>query len=400
MTREELRELMKELVAPVVADAVQPLKEQQTQWMKTLHDRSAPPVEKPEKGIRAAKFIRAIASCRGDIEKAAHQAKKYWGAEDEVTKTLAAGEPSAGGILVPPSFSSELIELLRNTTVVRRMGPRSVPMPVGTITIPKQTGGTSVAYVGENQNIETTTITTGVLTLTWKKLAAIVPISNDLLRFETFGVDALVRDDLTQSMALREDTAFLRGDGLQDTPKGIRNWLDAGQVQADDSGWFGGAFGTVDTPDVDEVTTILGKMILSMIEQNARMINPGWIMAPRTQRYLMDMRDPNANFVYRPELVAGRLEGFPVGVSNQVPINLGGGSDESELYLVDFADVIIGESDQLLVDSSSEAAYWDGSAVQASFSRDQSLIRVIARHDLGMRHTLSGAVATEVRWGA
>jgi HK97 family phage major capsid protein len=48
--------------------------------------------------------------------------------------------------------------------------------------VPKITGGSTAGYVGENANITKTQPTTGQITLTFKKLAALVPISNDLLR--------------------------------------------------------------------------------------------------------------------------------------------------------------------------------------------------------------------------
>ena len=68
-------------------------------------------------------------------------------------------------------------------------------------------------------------------------------------------------------------------------------------------------------------------------------------------------------------------------------------------YLVDFADVVIGESQSLIVDSSTEASYWDGSATQSAYSRDETVARTILEEDLVMRRPESGVVLTAWTWG-
>lgn len=70
------------------------------------------------------------------------------------------------------------------------------------------------------------------------------------------------------------------------------------------------------------------------------------------------------------------------------------------MYLADFADVIIGDALNAIVDVSSEAAYHDGTAVVAAFSKDQTVVRVILANDLAVRHAEAVAVLTGVTWGA
>jgi hypothetical protein len=81
--------------------------------------------------------------------------------------------------------------------------------------------------------------------------------------------------------------------------------------------------------------------------------------------------------------------------------NLGGGSNESELYLADFAHVVVGEQQGIELAISTEAAYRDaGGTLQGSFSRDETVIRAIAKHDFAMRHLPAVAILTGVTWGA
>jgi hypothetical protein len=98
-------------------------------------------------------------------------------------------------------------------------------------------------------------------------------------------------------------------------------------------------------------------------------------------------------------MLRGTLWGFPFAVSTAVPTTLGG-ETESEVYFADFADVVVGESQNLIVDSSQEASYWDGAVTQSAYSRDETIVRAIIEEDLAMRRDVAGAVLTGCTWGA
>jgi HK97 family phage major capsid protein len=380
-----------ELVDQRVQPAIDRLEDQRTHHMETITRGYRRP-ESDETGLTIGGVVRMLAMSKGDQDRAVTMAEKIYGKEHTVVKALMAGDATAGGFLVAPEFSSEVIELLRAASVVRQMNPVVLPMDQGTLSIPKLTGGATAAYTGESQNIASSQQTTGMLDLTWKKLAALVPISNDLLRFSTTSpaADGVVRDDIVASLALREDLAFIRGDGLSGTPKGLRNWCPAANVL------------TVNpTVNLANVTVDLGALVLALKNADVRMLRPGWLFSPRTEMYLMTVRDGNGNFAFRAEMLAGRLWGYPYKTTTQIPINLAvTGTDESENYMVDFADAVIGESSEIIIDASPNAAYFDSvsSAVVSSFSRDETVVRAIARHDFGMRHDESIAVHSDVDW--
>ncbi len=348
--------------------------------------------EKEAKATAVGRMVRLLAMAKGDHEKAQTYGAKMFGAEDMAVKALSAGQADAGGFLVSPEFSTEVIELLRPASVVRSLNPTTLPMDQGALSIPKLTGGASASYTGEGQNIGSSQQTTGMLDLVWKKLAALVPISNDLLRFSTTSpnADGVVRDDIVSAMALREDLAFIRGDGLSGTPKGFRNWVPAANVITVNA-----------TVNLANITIDLGKLVLALEQADARMLRPGWLMSPRTKQFLMTIRDGNGNFAFREEMLAGNLWGFPFRTTTQIPNNLSvTGSNESEIYFADFADAVIAEASEIVIDASPNAAYYDtaSSAVVSSFSRDETVIRAISRHDFGMRHDASVAVLSDVDW--
>lgn len=351
--------------------------------------------EDQRKGIRAAQWVRCVAATtlyarQGNPMNAGQVAEKLFGGDHPVTKAIvrALGSDSlaAGGALVPTEFSTDLIELLRPASVVRRLNPTILPMDNGKLSIPKLTGGASASYVGENANIGKTEQTFGDLNLSAKKLGALVPISNDLIRRSSPQADMVVRDDVVAALAQRGDLAFIRGDGTGYTPRGLRSWTPTANAIPANA-----------TVNLANVTTDLNKLVNALEQADVRMLRPGWLMAPRSKNYLMTVRDGNGNFAFRDEMLAGNLWGFPFGVTSQIPITLS--TNKSEVYLVDFADFVIGESTNLLLDSSMEAAYYDGSAVQAAFSRDQTVIRAIQEHDSGMRHDASVAYLYDVTWG-
>ncbi|AXF20539.1 phage major capsid protein [Burkholderia pyrrocinia] len=342
------------------------------------------------KGAKMARMVRALAAARGDAQLASKLAIER-GFGEEVAMSLNTLTSSAGGVLVPENLSSEVIELLRPKSVVRKLGARTLPLSNGNITIPRLKGGAIVGYIGADSDIPTTHQQFDDLKLTAKKMAALVPIANDLIKYAGVNpnVDQIVVGDLTSAIGAREDKAFIRDDGTANTPKGLRFWALASNVITASDG-----------STLQKIETDLGKAILALENADANLTQPGWIMAPRTFRFLEGLRDGNGNKVY-PELANGMLKGYPVGKTTQVPINLGEGANESEIYFTDFGDVFIGEEETLEIDYSKEATYKDadGNMISA-FQRDQTLIRVIAKNDFGPRHVESISVLTGVTWGA
>lgn len=344
----------------------------------------AQPKEPAHKGAKFARLLRAMAASKGIPRLAAQIADEDY-KDPTLAKALAAGTAADGGFLVPEEYSTEIIELLRPRNVVMASAPVILPLS-GTLTVPKHIAGAQAEYIGENTNIPKTEQKFGQLRLTERKLAAIVPVSNDLIRLSSPQADGVVRDDLVASMANRSDAAFIRDDGTGNAPKGLRYWAPAANVIT--------ANGTV---NLQNVRNDLSKLKLALKKANVQMLRPGWLMSPTTAEYLMNLVDSNGNPAF-PEMETGLLRRIPFRETTQVPDNLGSGSDEAELYLVDFASAVIGEATGINISVSDVAAYHDGSTVQAAYSLDQTVVRAIMRHDFGMRHDAAVAVLTGVKW--
>jgi len=394
MTKEDLQNMINEQVKGAVGKEVAEIKEESQSKINEMFEEKKEVQEEKQmgKGEKAARFLRALAVGKGNIDKAAKVVKDKWG-DDEFSKQLLESEYESGGVLVPDEYVAEIIDLLRAQSTVRAMGATTMPMNSGSMTIPKLTQGATSTYIGENQRGGASQPEFGSIQLSAKKLKTLVPISNDLLRDSTPQADTIVRDDLVQAMGLKEDIAFLRYDGTEDKPKGMYYW-------ADDDHVFGA--GDISSDELDTVTNDLTQAIYKLAGSDVPMANPGWIFAPRTQFYLMKLRDGNGNYVFRDELMDGTLMGYPFMTTTQIPINLdasgGGDNDETEIYFADFAQLIIAENTDLIIDVSSEATYYDGSQQVSAFDNDLTLMRALARHDFGSRHEEAIAVVEEVDW--
>lgn len=390
MTKEQLTDLIRETVQPLLAEAIDPLKAQQTQNMAPVLEGATGmqprrPDEHDQRGLLAARVVSALAAAgrnnyRGAIEFATQRWGKHSATVGVFEKALAAGTASAGGMLIGSEVSEDLIELLRPASVVRSLNPMMVPLDSGTLGLPKVTGGATGSYIGENANIPVGQQQFGTVVLNARKLAVLTPISNDLIRRAGPRSEAIVRDDLVAGIATRSDLAFITGSGVNGEPRGLRQWAPASHVLTANS-----------SATLDNVTNDLRDMLVVLMVANVRMLRPGWIMGPRVWGFLATIRDGNGNYAFRDELLGGRFWGMPYGRTAQV---------ENEIYLADFADVVIGEATSILLDVSDTAAYHDGSNVVAAFSLDQTVVRAIVEHDLVMRHTESIAVLTDVTWGS
>lgn len=341
-------------------------------------------------GAKMAQVARLLASASGNQMQAAQMAQEG-GYDQDIVQTLSTITPGAGGVLIPTNMSSSVIPALRPKSVVRSMGAVSLPLNNGNMTLPRVRGNTMVGYIGAETDIPVTDMQFGDMKLIAKSLAALVPLANDLLAFQGVnpGVDSIVADDLVTSLGLGEDVHYIRSIGSDILPKGLRHWALP--------------FNVVTAPvqvTLETLDLFFGGLMLRLESANANMTKCGWLMHPRTIRWLQSRRDGNGNKAY-PEIDSGTFKGYPFGLTTQIPVNLGADGDESEVYFVDFADCYIGETGQYTMAYSTEASYKnDAGEMVSAFQRNQTLIRIMAKNDFAPRHVESIAVGVGVKWGA
>lgn len=395
---EKLATFIKSTCGPIVAEALEPLQKQVTNygaWIdgaKSQQNRVQLASTQEMKGLLVGGLIAALAGAKGDHEKAIANLKKDERNKETnapVLKALEASTETSGGVLVQEQVSTDFIDLLTPRAVVRSFGTVVLPMDSGGMTVPKLTAASTAYYIGENRDATKSQQSFGTKRLTARKLAVLVPLSNDLLRRGGPRVAQIVRNDALRSAGLKEDVSFIRSIGTEFTPKGLRYQAAAANVLTQTGGG---------TYDLDSVTGDLGMMILALEEANVGFSNPGWIMSPRTAMFLMTLRDSLGQYAFRAEMLTGKLWGWPFKKTTQIPNTLGS-SSESEIYLADFDDVVIGDTMKIEVAVSTEASYKDELGdMQSAFSLDQTVMRVLMEHDIVLRHDESVCILQGVQW--
>jgi HK97 family phage major capsid protein len=356
-------------------------------------------------------------------------AQEIYGEGHPITRALLTSIGASGGFIVPPDYMNEIIDLLYAETVVRSSGPRVIPMPRGNMTIPGLATSATASYGAEGAAITASQQTLRDITATFKKLTALVPVSNDLMRYADPAADAMVRDNLVEAVALTEDTAFMFGDGTAGQPIGFLQWAnqwvlaEGGTIGAWSTtgnstaaannlsftgdpryGHNGGNFITSnETYTLATVAQELGGAVQKLDSGNVKGKKRTWLMNPRAKNYLYNVQNSLGVYVYREELSRGTLLGYPVRNTTEIGINYhdttSANTDCSFVFLAEMTEAMIIDSMTLELAVSRDGTYVDGSGTtQPAFQKDLTLIRAVTEHDFQMRHTSGVAVIQFVRW--
>jgi HK97 family phage major capsid protein len=307
---------------------------------------------------------------------------------DTTRKTMAAlGGGTAGGYIVPTIYIADLIELLSAESVVASMGATFLRDLQGSpIQIPKQLTGSTAYWVGENLAITPSDLTFGQITLTPKKVGALVKLSNTLIKLSNPSAEALVRRDLALSLALKIDYAALRDSGAN-KPTGV---LATANINTVAIGADGGDF------TFDHIID----MEYALAEDNALRGRLGYIFPPAIRRKFLKTKIANytgqtteMQYLVPPmtETVLAGYLGYPYKMTTQIPINLtkGNGTALTEVYFANWQELIIGQ--------------WGGMEIMASnetsdaFEKDQTWVRVLQEVDFAVRHPESFCVCSDAK---
>jgi len=301
-----------------------------------------------------------------------------------MTRDLTSAADTLGGFLVPAEFVADLIPLLRARLVCQALGATVLTGLTGSpVQVPRQTGGATFFWVGEGATITESDQAFGQLTLTPHQGAAITYVSNILLQQGTPDVEALVRDDLAKVTARGIDLAALQGTGANNQPLGIIGTANVAAPSIDA------------VPSIDDLYNIMYQVELDNADDGAL----GWAMHSRSWNTLRQIKNANGDYVLTTNPlgnvdgkrgpVKGMLLGAPFATSNQIPINLGGATDESRIYYGNWADLVMAQWGGVELLASQEAG--------TAFANNQTWIRIVQLIDVGVRHGESFSVCSDVR---
>jgi HK97 family phage major capsid protein len=285
-------------------------------------------------------------------------AKDRW--EGALGKAMTEGTGSAGGFLVPPAVSSELLALRQQDAVLRNLFS-SVSVNTTDLRIASVESGLVagwVAELAEKPKADLTFAEIGVQTFTAAGLAV---TSNQLLRDATHSVDTLVNTDLARRLRAVEEVAFINGSGTGQ-PRGILNTAGVGETVYDDG-----------SPTVPELLDAIQDAITAVYTDffappDAIVMHPAaWgkivkaretgspttyiVGPPGGPGYGRRAAEPIPGYSGGP-VPRGELFGLPVYCTANTPRTLGATGDESTVIVGAFKEGLILDHESIQLDSS------------------------------------------------
>lgn len=248
---------------------------------------------------------------------------------DVETRALAEGSDASGGFLLAPELSSEVIDLARSAAVAFTAGALTLPMGSPTVYLPRLSSGVEAAWKAENQPITGADEEWERITLTAKTVVVQQKISVELLEdISGTEAEAVIRNDLAKSLALKLDLAILEGSGDDPVPLGVYGTPDVNEVK------MGGTNGG--TPSLfDEVV----KGDFAVRQANGAPATAA-VMHPRDGESYALLKESSGQPIRRPDAIAN----LPFLTTTQIDIarTTGTSDDTSTVYVGDFATVVVG----------------------------------------------------------
>lgn len=306
-------------------------------------------------------------------------------------KGMAEGDPSVvkdlgtasdgGGYLVPLEFSTTLIELLYKLPVIRPYAT-VLQMSSDSLQVPVETSTVNANWTAELATITQSDPSFGEVILNANNLIGISRMSRQIL------MDSAINQNLTDwimgrfaaAIGRAEDTAFMVGSGTGQ-PKGLRQYTGYHTIAQAGAHLSG-----------DDLINVYH----ALPYQYRQMGNPCWIVNDATLAVIRRLKDANGRYIYEEgwgaaltqEGTTPTLLGKPVLVQNDIPTNLGGGTNASEIWFGDLNYLLIGDRESIF----SEVSTQEGT----SFAQHRAAVKVGERIDAQVAATDAFAVLTGV----
>lgn len=289
-------------------------------------------------------------------------------------KAMGEGTDSAGGFLVPPEVSNELIPIRDAVSVLRQLFTTQ-PVTSDTLRFVGQDSGLAVAWTAEFAEKVRSDMSFSEFEAHVFTAAGLATVSNQLLKDAKWNIDQLITKDLAKRFVSLEEQAFINGTGVGQ-PLGIMNTpgvISIGYTEA--------------TP---KQAALLDKISDGITEVQTQFLGfpDGILMHPRTWGWLAKGRMTDETYVLgagangtqrRPNeaipgygggtLPRGELFGLPVYCSPNVPTNLGDADNESAVIVGDFSQGLVLDREGIVTDTSSHVYFTSNQTVFRSEER-------------------------------
>lgn len=280
------------------------------------------------------------------------------GRSERAAKAQGVSENVLGGYIVREEIAQDFLEPLYATEVVMDAGATVVPMDgIETLTIRKDTGGSTAYWVGEHLTGTQSDNDFGVVRLSLKELLVEKRVGRRLLRAAP-GAEQRFINDMRRAARLKMDLSFLMGTGA--VP-------GSGHTGAEPTGLFQ----VITNQASSQITTVAtnGKKIgpaeigaaVSAIKQRNIEESDTWgiIMHTAVSELFSDLTDTAGNPIMRDNWAGNprpTIRGLSRYATTQIPTNITVGTNTSTSYVFvgDWANAFIGMGNdvEVVVDES------------------------------------------------
>jgi len=247
-------------------------------------------------------------------------------------RALAEGTDSAGGYSVPDIVLARFIDKMRAQTVCIRSGAMTVPLNSDRSTICRTATDPAAGWRVENAAVALSDPTYEAVVFAPKSLAVIVKVSRELMQ-DSLNIEQMLEASFAGAMAVELDRVALVGSGVAPEPLGIYGTTNVGSVAS------------VGTP------ADYGKFIDGLYELwiDNEVAPTAAILHPRTATTLAKLPTGIASDK-TPLVKPAVLADIPFRTTTSLPINLGGGTNESIAILGNFSRLMFGVRSALRVE--------------------------------------------------
>lgn len=241
----------------------------------------------------------------------------------QIRNTMSTTTPSEGGYTVQSTVSSELIDLLKSYSFMRRVAAKITTANGGPLSYPSTDGTAEEGeIVAQNVQAASADLVFGTRDLsTYKFSSKTVAIPMELIQDSTIDIVALVYKRLRDRIGRTQNKFFTTGTGVSQ-PTGLVTAASAGKVGAT------GQTLTVIYDDLVDLVDSLDAAYLDNPESDPSMdgIAPGWMFSQAMRRVLRKLKDTSGRPIWTPGYEDGitaatpdRLLGYPVYINNDMP---------------------------------------------------------------------------------
>ncbi|WP_374656456.1 phage major capsid protein [Dongia sp.] len=283
-----------------------------------------------------------------------------WDDADAELRVMGSVPSTAGGFLIPTPISTNILDLVRNASVMVQAGALTVPMETNNLTLVRVLGDPTAAFRGEGQTITESDGSFGALALTARSVAALVRVNAELM--DDAPMFAAILDNmLAQALALKMDYAALYGAGVGEF-LGLRNTTGLNEVEMGNNG--------VAPADYDKWLDVMQ----AIEEDNG--VATTIIQAPRTKYKQAKIKTGISGDLTKltPPAAFAALRKLS---SNQISITETQGSSNvaSTDFFGGFQHTAFAMRQQITIEASKAAG--------TAFEKNQVMVRAIARADFG-----------------